>query len=275
MVDDRRKEEKRILDQINESTAGKGPVGDTMALNDKNAKPAEDDEEKVVRDDNGDEDDDDEDDPESKKKKRETKSGRGYADIQDFVYFHSRYLGGFGDRPTEDGERLRRKRNEQDPFPEDKPARANVRIFVQKKQSAATRLLFGFDRNQSDQLRVEWLESDWDEIRADKQPESEIDDPEIRDPVAYPRPGELPDWEADYYNRAPPLNRDDFDITATKKVRSNPVYPPSGMETENGSQVKDLYLKLERQFSENWRMNDNSQDSNNSFLFSAFGVTKP
>ncbi|KAK6344932.1 hypothetical protein TWF718_006882 [Orbilia javanica] len=108
------------------------------------------------------------------------KPKRDRMDVQEFVYFHSRHLGGFGDVPYENYENGKYE-------PEN---RANVRIFVQKGPGAATRLAFGFDKQHLDQVRVEWKEEDWFELRADSAP-----DEAWSDPVAYPLYGELPDWE--------------------------------------------------------------------------------
>lgn len=89
---------------------------------------------------------------------------KGDVDVQDFVYFHGRHLGGFGDYAHAKMSRgrgrphfARKARSETIP-------RANVRFFVQRQVGAASRLIFGHDESQPDKLRTEWLPDDWDDL---------------------------------------------------------------------------------------------------------------
>lgn len=180
--------------------------------------------------------------------------------MHEFVYFHSKYLDGLGDTVLDDKEgwwinehnkAVRAKQAERDasgiqqelPAPpalqehvhSEKVVRANVRIFVQTMAGAASRVKFGFDPNQPDQIRTERLSSGWEVIRADNAPADEIDDP-----VAYPLPGDNPKWEANHLNatgdpstgceeNAPRPNLSQVDIP-TVLPPSDDVNMPGGAE---------------------------------------------
>ena len=75
---------------------------------------------------------------------QEASAGPEHVDVQDFVYFHGRHLGSF-----------------KDTLYGNDPIRTNVRIFVQKRAGAATRLIFGEDSIRLGELRIEWLPEDW------------------------------------------------------------------------------------------------------------------
>ena len=70
----------------------------------------------------------------------------------------------------------------------------NVKWFVQKEKDSSSRLRFGRDKNRDHSLRVEWDTAAWVELQPDgltKDLHNTADDP-----LAYPLPGESPDWEA-------------------------------------------------------------------------------
>ncbi|KAK6529343.1 hypothetical protein TWF281_008519 [Arthrobotrys megalospora] len=75
--------------------------------------------------------------------------------------------------------------------------RANVRFFHQKVKDSKVRLRFGSDHVRPDEVRAEWDKEAWEEFRFDGLLGMHLSDPaqDIADPVAYPRPGNIPDWE--------------------------------------------------------------------------------
>ena len=68
----------------------------------------------------------------------------------------------------------------------------NVKVFVQKDKDSMGHLKFGRDKTRKDELRVEWDPNEWVEWRFDE-PAVELNEKD--DILAYPKPGQLPEWE--------------------------------------------------------------------------------
>ena len=69
----------------------------------------------------------------------------------------------------------------------------NIKFLAQKKQSICGRISLGQDKNRPADLRVEWDPEAWTELRPDGLKEEFWN--KSNDPLAYPAPGENPDWE--------------------------------------------------------------------------------
>lgn len=68
-----------------------------------------------------------------------------------------------------------------------------MKFLAQRKNDGSGRINFGRDKNRPDDLRVEWGPEAWTELRPDGLKENLWNTSE--DPLAYPFPGEIPDWE--------------------------------------------------------------------------------
>lgn len=92
-----------------------------------------------------------------------------------------------------------------DGYPSEDVVLVNCRIFAQAKASAATRLVFGHDKERPKELRVEWCAKDWIEIRPGAQDASPTSKDKVDfdkyqanpmiDPLAYPMLGKDNSWE--------------------------------------------------------------------------------
>ncbi|KAL5589347.1 hypothetical protein FOVSG1_011214 [Fusarium oxysporum f. sp. vasinfectum] len=74
----------------------------------------------------------------------------------------------------------------------DKPV--NIKFLVQKTENTCSRIRFGWDEPDSKRLRVEWDEESWEELRPYDLAREKWNT--VEDPLAYPRPGYSPGWEA-------------------------------------------------------------------------------